>query len=174
MASKKGGEKPQSGALSENGGKADKGPKPVKKITPATVLTEKVAKLAPKNADADDVELFTIFGVGNGTKSGHTTYGDWTALTGIFEAVRKADGARFKSSTCFVPGAAGEMLVSGLRVAREKDPEASIHFAIKISARYLERRDGTDGYEYIAEEIVDIEKGDPLADLRAKALAYDG
>jgi hypothetical protein len=144
----------------------------LKKITPVTVMGEKIAKLAPGKGDAA-VELFTVFGIGNGTKKGDTQYGTWEALTGVFEAVRAADGARFQSAVCFLPGAAGEILLGGLKAAKEKDPDASVQFAIVVSVRFLERRDGTAGYEFLTREMVKPQQADLLADLRAKAIGQD-
>jgi len=155
------------------GGKSMKPALLLKKITPVTVLDEKVAKLTPKEGEPA-AELYTVFGIANGTKSGHTQFGDWTALTGMFEAVRKSDGERFQSAVCFVPGAAGDILIGGLKANREKDPEASIHFAITVAVKYMERRDGTAGYEYVTNEVVKVAQADVLADLRGKAIGFDG
>lgn len=160
MASKKG-DAPENG----NGEAAEL----LKKITPVTVLGEKVAKLAPAKGAAA-VKLFTVYGIANGTKTGDTQYGAWTALTGMFEAVRASDGHRFQSAVCFLPGAAGEILIGGLKANREKDPDASIHFAIEVAVKFLERRDGTAGYEFVTREVVKVQQADLLADLRAKAL----
>lgn len=144
----------------------------LRKISPRTVIAEKIGTLAPKEG-APAVDLLKVFGVATGTKTGETQYGEWTALTGMFEAVRVSDGARFQGGACFLPGAAGEMLIGALRASKEKDPDASVHFAVMIGVKGITKRDGTAGYEFTTREIVKVQQADALADLRAKALEYD-
>lgn len=171
MADKKGGAKPQ-GAASATKPTGNGAAELLKKITPATVLGEKVAKLAPKKGEGI-VDLFKVYGIANGTKRGETQYGIWEAATGMFEAIRVADDARFQSAVCFLPGAAGEILMGTLKAKREKDADASVQFAIMVGVKHLERRDGTDGYEFVTREIRKAQEADLLAELRKEAIGFD-
>ncbi len=172
MATKKKGGASASSAA-DNSASNDAPASLLRKISPRTVIAEKIGSLAPKEGEAP-IDLLKVFGVATGTKTGETQYGDWTALTGMFEAVRVSDGARFQGGTCFLPGAAGEMLIGALQAAKVKDPDASVHFAVMIGVKGITKRDGTAGYEFTTREIVKVQQADALADLRAKALDYDG
>ncbi|MGE0294700.1 MAG: hypothetical protein AB7P97_20305 [Hyphomonadaceae bacterium] len=191
MAQKKGGAAsaaPKGNASSAQSVADDEAPPGLlRKITPRHVMETDVIKvlrgnyeeLKAKNPKAEFLDvapvwLFKVFGVANGTKSGNTTYGDWTALTGTFEAVREHDGKRFVSGVCFLPNPAGEMLIGALKAQQETDKDSSIRFALAVSVKPVEKRDGSDGYEFSAHPIVAPTGADPLADLRAKALSFDG
>lgn len=140
------------------------------KIAPRKVLEDNPKKFVPAEGKPA-VDLFTVFGIANGTKTGNTQYGDWEALTGVFEAVRTSDGRRFQSGVCFMPGAAGQMLVGGLKAAQSADKDASVRFAIVVG---IKRSEVPIGYEFTSRQVVKLEQADPLADLRAKALGYEG
>lgn len=167
MADKKGA-KAQGGA---SGGESAKPESTVaKKLNPRTFFPDdlSVADFAPDKDHKEEVKEFAhIFGVASGFKTGHTTYGDWTALTGQFEGVSLITGQVFVSGTCFIPGAAGEMLIGGLRTAKVSDPDAAATFGIALGVKYLKRQDGTHGYEYTARKLLDLAAADPLAELRA-------
>lgn len=141
----------------------------ISKIAPRKVLEANPKTLAPKSGEKP-VDLFTVFGIANGTKHGETQYGDWQALTGVFEAVRASDGKRFQSGTCFLPGAVGTMLIGGLKAAQESNPDASVSFAILVGIKFSEV---AIGYEFTTKNIVKLEQADPLADLRDKALMLE-
>jgi hypothetical protein len=160
---------------SENGNGGEKGGAEVlKKLTPNAIMGEKIVKHVPKKGERATV-LYRVFGIANGTKSGETNLGPWTAMTGVFEAVRVNDGARFASAVCFLPGGASDMAIGTLRANKEKDPDSSISFGIEVSVRHMERKDGTDGYEYITRDLIKAQQADLLADIRGKALiGYDG
>lgn len=139
------------------------------KIRPKDVMEANIKKLAPAEGEPQK-ELFTVFGVASGLKHGDSTYGAWEALTGIFEARRASDGQRFQSGVCFLPGATGEMLIGGLKAAKEADPDASVHFGIIVGIKFSEV---AIGYEFTTKNVVKVAQADPLSDLRAKALGYD-
>jgi len=140
------------------------------KISPSKVMEENPKKFAPKEKEPA-VDLYTVYGVASGVKTGSTQYGAWEALTGLFEAVRVRDGRRFQSGICFLPGAAGVMALGALKATREKDPDASIRFGLLIGIKYS---DVPIGYEYTARNVVKTEQADLLADLRVQALGYEG
>jgi len=139
------------------------------KISPSKVMGENPKKFAPAEG-AKDVDLYTVYGVASGVKTGSTQYGAWEALTGMFEAVRSTDGRRFQSGVCFLPGAAGVMALGALKATKEKDPDATIRFGLLIGLKYS---DVPIGYEFTAKSIVKVEQADLLADLRAQAIGYD-
>lgn len=167
MAEKKGG-KPQ-GEASPAGTAVEA--KIEKKLNPKTFFLGsevEIVDFAPGKDEPEAVKEFAhIYGVGSGFKTGHSQYGDWTAITGQFEGVSLITGRRYISGTCFIPGAAGDMLIGGLRTAKVSDPDASATFGLALGVKYLRRQDGTHGYEYTARKILDIKAADPLAELRA-------
>jgi len=137
------------------------------KIAPRKVLEGNPKKFVPEKGTID---LFTVYGIGNGIKHGDTQYGEWNALTGVFEAVRTSDGKRFQSGVCFLPGAAGQMLISGLKAAQEANPDASVRFAIIVGIKHS---DVPIGYEFTTRNVVKLEQADPLEDLRGQVLAIE-
>lgn len=146
----------------------------LKKITGKDVMGDKIAKFVPKRGEKA-VPLFVVYGIANGTKSGETNLGPWTALTGVFEAHRISDGERFTSAVCFLPGAASDMAIATLRANKEKDADSSISFGVEVSVKYMERKDGTDGFEYVTRDTVKAQQADLLQELRGKALiGFDG
>lgn len=169
MANEKGGK----GSQGEAASKGNEGAELLKKITAVGVVGEKIAKLTPKKG-AKPVPLFVVYGIANGTKTGETNLGPWIALTGIFEAQRISDGARYSSAVCFLPGAASDMAIATLRANKEKDPDSSVSFGVEVSVKYMERKDGTDGYEYVTRDVVKLQQADLLAELRTKALGFEG
>ena len=164
----------------------------LRKITPKTVMEDgsnaKLAKFAPKEGEPEKA-CFDVFGIATGLVSGDTQYGDWTGMTGMFEAVRY-DGRRYEAGTCILPGAAGEILIGSMKAAgviparktKEGKTQAApaesatvnVEFAVRVGIQHIVKRDGTDGYEFTTQEIVKVARADALADLRAKALSFDG
>lgn len=144
----------------------------LKKITPVAIMGEKIAKHVPKKGEKP-VPLFRVYGIANGTKSGETNLGPWIALTGVFEAQRISDEARFQAAVCFLPGAASDIAIGTLRANKEKDADSSVSFGLEVSVKYMERKDGTDGYEYVTRDLVKVQQADLLADIRSKALGFE-
>ncbi len=109
--------------------------------------------------DGDKVSLYTIFGVANGVKTGTSTYGEWTAFQGKFEASNYVEGTSYASNQAFITEPLQSMLVDALR---ESDV---VQFAITVDVK--RRDDLNQGYEYLTTPHLQTSENDPLAHLRA-------
>lgn len=154
------------------------GPAIVRKLTPKDVMEVKINKL-PVPSD-----LYTIIGRANNLRDGESDYGPWTSLRGEFEAVRLHDGKTFIAAECFIPGAAGDLLVNQVRSFIQETIEVTPKQMKKsgrtyrVSGEYVElalivtikesAREGGVAYEFVTRPIVSVQKADPLASLREK------
>lgn len=153
---------------------------PIRKINPKDVMGKKMKEVEVPEKGIYD--LFTIIGTTYNLRDGESQFGPWTALVGEFEATRLADGQRYISTECFVPGAAGELLVAQVRkFVIEEIPVTAEQFkktgkTYKVTGETAEmalivgvkkaQRDGGAEYEYVIRPVVPVQKSDPLATLR--------
>ena len=131
----------------------------IKKISAKTVVG---TVTAPEKA----TPLYTVMGIANGIKSGQSTYGEWIALTGQFEAMNLETGESVAAPQCFLPDPLQGMIVAKIRTPDDNGVTPSVRFAVEIGIKPAK---STLGYEYTVRELVDAQENDPLADLR-KAL----
>lgn len=134
------------------------GPEMLKKISARNVMGGKVEK--PTKA----TDLYTVFGLANGLKTGQSDYGEWTALLGTFKAIRAHDGKVFFGAKCFLPSPADEMIQDALSAAREHDANAAVEFAYIIGVKPA---DTATGYEYTVRPVIE-QKADALAALESR------
>lgn len=130
----------------------------LKKLSPKTIMGEKI------EAPEENTLLYTIFGVAKGVRSGESMYGPWTSLVGTFEVIRASDQKVFQGAQCFVPEPFQSMIAENLRSGEVDSVEFSIHVILKP------RPDLPVQYEYIGEQIADVQTADPLAALRKLAV----
>lgn len=140
---------------------------PVKEIM-VTRGDKEVAKEVP--AIGETTWLANIVGIARGTKTGTSTYGEWTALVGDFIAeplVGEKVGNRFRTGQLFLPDVVLFMITSAL--GDNKGVEFS--FKVGIIAADMEGDNASaTGYEYTADFLIAPAESDPLAALAAKAL----
>lgn len=153
---------------------------PIGKINPKDVMGKKMKEVTTPETGIYD--LFTIIGTAANLRDGESAFGPWTALVGEFEATRLSDGQRYISTQCFVPGAAGELLVAQVRkFVIEEIPVTAEQFkktgkTYKVTGETVEmalivgikkaQRDGGANYEYVIRPVVPVQKSDPLSALR--------
>lgn len=132
-----------------------------------TALTKKLSvakvwgKVKPKDIPETGVKnLFSVIGVAQGTKTGTSDFGDWTALLGRFEAVNYETGEAFASANLFLPSVAQDMIEAQL-----SGGATGVHFAFNIGIQADES--SSVGYTYTAEPIMPPDEKDPLAEMRA-------
>lgn len=170
---------PADGAPAQ-GGPVEIGARPIRKINPKDVMEKKMKEIAVPEKGIYD--LFTIIGTAYNLRDGESSFGPWTALVGEFEATRLEDGQRFISTECFVPGAAGELLVTQVRkFVIEEIPVTAEQYkktgkTYKVTGETAEmalivgikkaQRDGGADHEYVIRPVVPVQKSDPLAALR--------
>lgn len=157
------------------------GPIPIRKINPKDVMGKKMKDVKIPS------DCFTIIGTAHNLRDGESAFGPWSALVGEFEATRISDGQRFISTQCFVPGAAGDLLVTQVRkfVLEEIPPKSPEEFkkvgkTYKVTGETVEMalivsvkessRDGGQPYEYVIRPVVPVQKSDPLAALRERMM----
>ena len=135
-----------------------------KKLTTKIVMGKKVnGGLVEKGA----VQLYSIIGVCTGFKTGESQYGGWVGFTGIFEATRFEDGARFTAPVAFIPEPASGMMFAGIERALKaggENADVSLRFAFIIGAK---PSDKAAGFEYTVEPVMQASQNDALAELRS-------
>lgn len=140
----------------------------VKKLSVGKLVGNVKGALPDSRSDATPVQLARVVGIARGTKSGESTYGLWTSLTGdfVFEpAVGPNAGKRFRSGQLFMPDVALDLvvpLVDGL--ARGEGVEV----AFALTARNDET--SSVGYTYGAQFLMEPQENDPVMGLLDKAM----
>ena len=140
--------------------KKQREPSLLRKLTAKAIMEVKELKVPTK-----PVDLYTIFGIANGVRTGDSQYGAWLGFVGTFEAVRVEDGAVFQSNQCFIP----EPVMGMLKAQVEKHPEG-VEFAVMIGIK-PSPREPDKKYEYTVRPLVKPADTGVLNDLRTKALA---
>lgn len=105
-----------------------------------------------------EIEVFNVGGACTGIKTGNSTYGDWTAFTGTFGAIRLSDGMVFRGVQLFLPEVAEGFVLPAVYAA-EGHP---VEFAFIIGVKPAKKQDGSDSYEYTVKPIQAAEVSDPL------------
>jgi len=83
--------------------------------------------------------LIRVIGAAVGTKTGNSSYGDWTALLGQFKAINLDTGEQSEAATLFLP----DVALVPIQVALSGPDSRSVEFAIDIFATL--RKDGKPG-----------------------------
>lgn len=137
-----------------------------RKLRPVDVMDKAIKFFIPEPGDM--VKLYTIYGKARSVRAGTSTYGEFHALKGMFQAVREEDKQEFISAECFLPEPMHDHIVNHYLAAAEKEEAPPmLEFAFEI---YLKESSAPIGYEYVTVPIVQPSETDDLADLRAKAL----
>lgn len=131
----------------------------IKKISAKTIVGN---LSAPEKA----TPLYTVIGIANGIKTGNSTYGEWLALTGRFEAVNIETGEAYVAPQVFLPEPMQGLIAATVRTPDDIGNTPSVKFAVEVGFKPAK---SVLGYEYTVRELIDAEENDPLADLR-KAL----
>ena len=111
--------------------------------------------------------LASVVGIARGTKTGQSTYGEWTALTGDFVAtamVGEKKGQRFRTGQLFLPDVVLNMITAAI------DGKSGVEFAFNIGITAADtegERPSATGYEYTADFLTEPAENDPLAGLVA-------
>lgn len=125
----------------------------VKKISMKTICGKVSVKNLP---DEGDKPLMRVIGQAKGIKTGTSDYGDWAALTGIFEATNIETGEVYRSGVCFMPEIAQDMVIPALM----QDSATAVDFAFEIGAEASE--DSSVGYVYTIKPLIEAAESDPL------------
>lgn len=135
----------------------------------AKLSTAKMFGTLPKPDKA--TPLFQLIGIAVGVKHGNSTYGEWTAFTGDFEArslYGETAGQSFRSGKLFTPSAVTPLLLTALATDTETGEIPKVQFALEIG--YQPAKNPI-GYEYTVRPLVKMSGADPLAALRVQLLA---
>jgi len=141
-----------------------------RKLTAKTLGFDKPKIMALLDANKNKpVSLFMLAGRANGTKTGESQYGPWTAFIGSFAAVPIAEGkneeykpgVEVRSSRCHLPQPIQDMIESAL-----SESDGGVEFAIEVQAVIGDRGD----YEYAAKPLVKLQESDELSALLKSGL----
>ncbi len=117
-----------------------------------------------KLTEVGEMPLVRIMGIANGTKTGQSNFGEWTAFTGNFKAINLETGADYRSGKAFIPAIAENLVVGALGDANAD----SVQFAFDIGVKSVKDRQGKDSYEYTVTPLVEAADNDPLSELEKK------
>jgi hypothetical protein len=135
----------------------------IKKISVKTVIGGPA-----KIRSLHDGPIMRVFGMMRGTQSGEGENGPWIALIGNFQAINMETGEIFAAAKCFLPGAAGDIVVEAWNNSQDgENPAENMKFAFDIK-KFTD--DGSAvGYQYSAVPLIEASEADPLAEM-ARAL----
>lgn len=135
----------------------------VKKLSVATVYGAIDLK---KIVNSDKpVKVMTAYGMAVGTKSGSSTYGEWTALVGQFKAVHPETGEVSEASQLFLP----DVALIPIQVALAANNSQAVSFAINVFAqRSKNNKPGGSPYEYTFEPLLPPAEDDPVKRLEER------
>lgn len=109
--------------------------------------------------------LMRVMGVAKGIKTGSSTYGEWAAFTGTFEATDLISGEVSRSGVAFLPDVAFD-LIAPLLVGDEAN---GVEFAFDIGVKSDDKV--AVGYTYVAMPLVELTEADPIRQLQSKVKA---
>lgn len=116
-----------------------------KKLGPQTICPDLL-----KNPGSSTAWLYRIAGRVTGTLAGTSQFGNWTALTGEFHALRFDTGETFTSNKCFLPAGAGDLIASALGQLQEANADAAIDMLYDIGIQQNKReKDNPTKYDYV-------------------------
>lgn len=139
----------------------------LRKMRAVDVMGKAVKFFIPQE-EGGMIKLYTIYGKARSVRGGTSTYGEFYALKGMFQAVRDSDEQEFISAECFLPEPVHDHVVNHFLAAKEKGKDADmLEFAFEV---HLKESKMPIGYEYVTVPIVQPSATDDLADLRSKAL----
>ncbi len=119
-------------------------------------------------APGEKMDLMQVLGNAVAIKNGTSSFGEWTALEGVFEATNIATGEISAASVLFLP----DVALIPLRVALSAEGARGVEFAIKIGVKYVnDAKPGGSVYEYTWEPLLPPSDTDPISRLKAKLLA---
>lgn len=141
----------------------------VKKLSVATVFGKiKLSELMA--APNQTLKIMRVIGMATGTKSGTTSYGEYSALQGQFRAIHPTTGETFDAGTLFLPDIALVPIKAALAGGAQ-----GVEFAIDVSAVYVAEKEGFKAggspYEYTFENLLPMGGDDVLARMQSKLLA---
>lgn len=137
-----------------------------RKITSKTLGFDKAKIMALLDANKNKpVSLYLLAGRANGTKTGESQYGPWTAFIGSFAAVAVAQGKNedfkpgdeIRSPRCHVPQPMEDMIASSL----QETESGGVEFSLEVMAKLGEKGD----YEYDCKPHVKMQESDELSGL---------
>jgi hypothetical protein len=144
-------------------------PRLEKKISPAVLYPNGLPRLDVEGAAAE-LNLFTVYGMANGIKTGTTDKGEWLSFRGQFEAMMP-NGETIVSGNVFLPQPFQDMLHSQLNSAQQNDAKASVEFAVRVFIVPPKKgKPSATGYEYRCEPIVEMAESSPILKLRSAVL----
>lgn len=115
-------------------------------------------------AKAPDGELYNVFGIVHRSEIKQTNYGDSVLLIGSFKATRP-DGAAFISGKAYLPPIVADAIDGALAQS-----EGPVEFAVQCGKKTVQKKDGTNGYEYTVRPLIDTAENSPIDALEKRAM----
>lgn len=134
----------------------------IKKLSVATVYGKiDLKKLV--NAEGP-LRIMRVIGNAIGHKTGTSQYGEWTALSGMFEATNMETGESHQSSQLFLP----DVALTPIMVQLAQPGVRGVEFVIDITVRHNpDARPGGSAYEYGFDTVLKASESDPISRLKS-------
>lgn len=137
----------------------------VKKLSVATVFGKIDLKAVIKADEAGKaLPLMRVIGSAVAVKEGMSSYGEWKALQGQFQATNLETGEVFEAATLFLP----DVALTPILVSLSQPNARGVEFAIEVSAKYAKDSKGGVPYEYTWAPLLPPDQNDPIARLTAR------
>jgi len=109
--------------------------------------------------------IMRVIGNAIGHKTGTSQYGDWTALSGMFEATNLETGEAHQSSQLFLP----DVALTPIMVQLAQPGVRGVEFVIDITVRHnAQAKPGGSAYEYGFDTVLKASESDPISRLKAQ------
>jgi len=135
------------------------GPEMLRRFSARDIMGEAIKNLVSEDGAVD---LFTIFGVANGTVTKESNFGESTAVVGQFEATRLNDGLILRSTKAYLPEPVGSALIEAVNKLQAND--AGVRFGGIVGIKPSKK--SALGYEYTWRQLVKPEEKAALDDMR--------
>ncbi len=131
-----------------------------KKIT-AKELLGKTSVFVRENVDVGETaKLYAVAGIAKGIETGVSTFGEWVAFVGQFEATIYHSGEIVRAPKAFVPEPLCTMLMGGL------EQNDSIEFAFEVGVtRSEDDDDGKVSFEYNVHPLTEVSENTGISHL---------
>lgn len=124
------------------------------KISVATVVGN-IKAIVKTLKEGESKAVMRIFGIANGTQTGESDMGPWTALKGEFKVKNLLTNKEFISGKCFLPRSISELIEGQLGDGQK------VQFAFDIIV--VEDESSQVGYHYTAEPLIKPQENNALA-----------
>jgi hypothetical protein len=118
-----------------------------------------IATIKAALATGSKVDVLSIVGTSNGTRTGTTVIGEFLELKGMFAATNLVTGEIFNSAKCILPNFISEQLGDAI------EQTGDVEFGVVIVA--IKNEKSVTGYQFEVRSLIDAQPNDRMSKLMA-------